>query len=186
MPEILVPSDSFHYITDTNQPPAPPVPSKYTRRGADPKPPKQGLNYYSMEVSYGGTWIDLNDGYNYKVGAETMASTQVQWRKVMAESPITEGSYVVHAVRALVTENIQIYVHGADMWMVNENLAKLEQLFARLDFSLRITMDWYRETWRCQTAEWSSQRSQVMSHNYMAVFQVDVPRFPTVTREILT
>lgn len=159
------------------------IPFKGIRNGSPVFDRSTGLRSYNMSIDYSGGWIDLNDKLNYQVGAESMQQSQVSWRKVQAQSPVTEGSYTIHAVREMVTENIQIYVRGGSQWETQINLAKLEELFSRLDFRLKFNFDDYQEYWRCQTAEYSTQRSQVYTHNTMAVFTAQVPRFPTVTRE---
>lgn len=162
------------------------VPLKITRRG---KPfqdlPPKGLTFFTMEVDYSGRWVDLNDKLNFEIGAETIQSTQISWRKVVAESPITEGSYTIHAVKGMVTESIQVYVHGGSQVELNDNIRRLEFLFSRLDFRVRLTFDNYREYWKCQTSEWQTQRAQVYVHNLMAIMTFSVPRFPTVTTEEL-
>lgn len=147
--------------------------------------PEPGLSSYSMEIELGGSWLDLNDQLNFKVGGQTMAQEQVTWRKVTVESPVVEGSYTVHAVKAMVTEQVQIWVYGGDHVQVQENRQKLEQLFSRLDYRVRFSFDAYREYWRCQTAEWTTERSQVMTHNQMVAITFTVPRFPTVTTEMI-
>jgi len=149
------------------------------------EPIPKGLTTYLVEIEYGGTWVNLNDHLNYKVGAASQDNTQVTWRKIMAESPVVEGSYLIHATRGLVMEKLQIYVYGADQWGMNENTAKLEELFGRLEYRIRLTFDDYREYWRCQTADYAMTRSQVMVHNVMNIFDATVPRFPTVEREVL-
>jgi hypothetical protein len=119
----------------------------------------------------------------YEVGGEFMTTTSVSWRKVQVASPVTEGSYTVHAVREMVTENVPIMVRGANNFEMQLNLKRLEELFARLDYRLRLEFDDYRETWSCQTAEYSTERSRVYAHNGMAIFTATVPRFPTATVE---
>jgi hypothetical protein len=150
-----------------------------------PEPPFRGLDNFGLEIDYSNGWVDLNDQLNFKVGAETMTSAQTTWRKVTVESPVTEGSYVAHAVQGMVNEQIQIYVYGGTQQEKEENRARLEYLFSRLDFRIRLTFDNYREYWRCQTSDWQTTRSQVFTHNMMSIFDATVPRFPTVTREIL-
>lgn len=147
--------------------------------------PTPGLSSYSMEIELGGSWLDLNDQLNYKVGAATMATSQISWRKISVDSPVVEGSYTVHAVKAMVTEQLQIWVYGGDHVQVQENRQQIEELFSRLDYRVRFSFDAYREYWRCQTAEWTSERSQVMTHNQMTVVTFSVPRFPTVTTEMI-
>lgn len=144
-----------------------------------------GLSYFTVEVSWGGGWVDLNDGFNYKVGAETLGSTTVNWRKISASSPVAEGSYLVHAVKDLTEEVLQVWVHGQNQHELAENVARIEELFSQLDYRVRVTMDNFREYWRAQPADWTLSRSHTLTHNVMASYNITVPRFPTVVREVV-
>lgn len=162
------------------------IPFKLSTAGAKERiKPEPGLSSYSMEIELGGSWLDLNDGLNYKVGALTMQQSQISWRKISVDSPVVEGSYIAHAVKAMITEQVQIWVYGGDQVQVQENRQQVEDLFSRLDYRVRFSFDSYREYWRCQTAEWSMERSQVMAHNQMTMLTFSVPRFPTVTTEMI-
>lgn len=149
------------------------------------EPKVSGLSTFYLEVSWGGQWYNLNDSVRYKAGAETLTGSQVVWRKVMAASPVAEGNYLVHAVKDLQNEQLQVYVHGQSQNDLNENVYRIEQLFSQLDYRIRLTFDDYREYWRCQPADWTLSRNQTLTHNTMAVFDLTVPRFPTVTREMI-
>lgn len=161
------------------------VPSKPLRAGLPPwtEPVEPGFRTFGLFIDYGGFWIDLNDKLNYDVGSEFLTTSSVSWRKVQVTSPVTEGSYTVHAVREMVTENVPIKVRGANRFEMELNLKRLEELFSRLDFRLRLEFNDYRETWSCQTAEYAMERGHVYAHNGMAIFTASVPRFPTVTVE---
>jgi hypothetical protein len=161
------------------------VPSKALRRGVPgyTEKPDPGFQSFQLAIDWGGRWLDLNDKLNYEVGGEFMSQSSVTWRKVQVTSPVTEGSYTVHAVREMVTEQVQLYVRGANQFEMQLNIKRLEELFGRLDYRLRLDFDDYRETWSCQTAEYTYERSRVYAHNGMAVFTASVPRFPTVAVE---
>lgn len=160
------------------------VPSKPLRQGYKViEKPAPGMGSFALNIDYGGRWIDLNDSLNYKVGAGTLTQSPVTWRKVVVTSPVAEGSYTVHAVKEMVSEQVEIFVHGANQWEMQLNVKQLEELFGRLDYRLRLDFDDYREYWKCQTAEYITERSQVFAHNGMAKLTFTVPRFPTVTIE---
>jgi hypothetical protein len=147
-------------------------------------PNEQGLNYLSVEVSWGSRWINLNDGEKFKINAEaTRDTTAKSWRKVTADSPVLGGNYLIHAVPDMVTENISIWVYGADQTDLNDNLWFAVDLFEQFDFRVRWTLNEYREYWRCQLAEVSMARGQVWTHNQMAQVAFAVPRYPEVARE---
>jgi hypothetical protein len=161
------------------------VPAKPLRQGKPPykETPEPGFGNFGLTIDWGGWWVDLNDKLNYEVGGEFMSNTAITWRKVQVSSPVTEGSYTVHAVREMVPENVQIYVRGPNRFEMEMNLKRLEELFSRLDYRIRLEFNDYRETWSCQTADYTYERSRVYAHNGMAVFTATVPRFPTVSVE---
>ena len=142
------------------------------------------LEYFAVEISYAGTWINLNDGERYKISAEnTRSQTNKTWRKIVATSPVFGGDYLVHAVPNMITEQVGVWVYGIDQTDMNDNVWFLNELFEQFDFRLRWTTNEYREYWRCQLAEASSSRGHVWTHSQMAQCNFQVPRYPDVERE---
>lgn len=150
-----------------------------------PAPPKQGLDHFDIEVSYGGYWLSLNDGLNYKVSAESLQQTQNSFRRVEADNPVVEGKYLVHAIPDHVQETLSVYLYGRDMVDVMEKVNTLAAVFTQFDYQVRVTMDQSREYWRCQTADYSVNRTNTFVHNGMAQMTFQVPRFPTPYYEAL-
>lgn len=147
-------------------------------------PDQKGLTYLGCEISYGGQWVDLNDGQVFKInGQNTLESTQKTWRKITTTSPILGGDYLIHATPDMVNENVSVWIYGNSQSDLSDNFFFLEQLFEQFDFRIRWTFNEYREYWRCQLAEANSSRGQVWAHNQMAMSSFTVPRFPDVTRE---
>jgi hypothetical protein len=145
---------------------------------------KTGLDYMAVEVSWGSRWVNLNDGDIYKIsGDSTRDSTQKTWRKVVADSPILGGNYLIHAVPEMVGEQIAVWVYGQSQTDLSDNLFTLTELFEQYDFRIRWTFDEYRETWRCQLADATVSRGQVWTHSMMAKAEFAVPRYPDVVRE---
>jgi hypothetical protein len=143
-----------------------------------------GLQYTTVEISWGSQWINLNDQVRYRINAEgTRDTTSKTWRKTLATSPILGGDYLVHAVPNMVVENISVYAYGSDQTELAENFWTLEELFEQRDYRIRWTMNEYREYWHCQLAEATTARGHIWSHNLMAVSNFAVPRYPDVTRE---
>lgn len=143
-----------------------------------------GLWYLDAEVSYGSTWISLNDGERYKLSAtNTRDNSSKTWRKITAQSPVLGGTYLVHAVPELITEQVSVYVYGNNQTDLNDNFWFLDELFEQPSFRLRWTTNEYREYWDCQLADGAYSRNQVWTHSAMAVSTYSVPRFPRVTRE---
>jgi hypothetical protein len=105
------------------------------------------------------------------------------WRKVIADSPILGGNYLIHAVPDMVSERVGVWIYGGDQVEVSDNLRWLQQLFEQYDYRIRWTLDDYREYWRCQLADATYSRGQVWTHNLMAKAEFTVPRYPDVVTE---
>lgn len=147
-------------------------------------PGQEGLSYLAVEISYGGEWINLNDGERFRINADsTRDQTQKTWRKVTATSPVLGGNYLVHAVPEMVEETVSVWVYGETQSNLSDNFFFLEELFEQFDYRIRWTTNEYREYWRCQLSDESSSRGQVWTHNQMALSTFTVPRYPDVTRE---
>lgn len=144
----------------------------------------KGLEYLAVEVSWGSRWIPLNDGFNYKISADQTRDTSAKsWRKVITDSPILGGNYLVHAVPDMVMEQLAVWVYGTTQTEVSDNLFTLTELFEQYDYRVRWTLNEHREYWRCQLADSSMSRGQVWTHNLMALANFTVPRYPDVLRE---
>lgn len=158
---------------------------------ADPNIPYQyspplndGLTYLSVQASYGGLWIDLNDEEKYRISATNTRDTSSKtWRKITAQSPVLGGTYLVHAVPEMITEQVSIFIHGTDQADLADNLFFLDEIFEQPSFQLKWYTNDYLETWDCQLADASYQRGQVWTHSTMALTTYSVPRFPTVKRD---
>ncbi len=147
-------------------------------------PEKSGLNYLAVEVSYGSRWINLNDHLNFKINADqTRSGASKTWRRTVAQSPVLGGSYLVHAVPEMVSENISLWVYGQDQTELADNYWFAHALFEQYDYRIRWTTNEYREYWRCQLADVVGDRSFIWTHSQMAVMNFTVARFPDVTRE---
>lgn len=143
-----------------------------------------GLQYMDAEISYGSSWVSLNDGERYKIAAtNTRDNTSKTWRKITAQSPVLGGTYLVHAVPELVTEQVGVWIYGSNQTDLADNFFFLDELFEQPSFRLRWTFNEYREYWDCQLADASYSRNQVWTHSAMAMSTFSVPRFPRVTRE---
>jgi len=145
---------------------------------------KTGLNYLGLEISWGTRWVNLNDHDSYRIGAEqTRDSTARTWRKITADSSVLGGTYLIHAVPEMVSEQVHLWVYGGSQTELSDNLFTLMELFEQYDYQLRWTFDEYRETWRCQLADATMSRGQVWTHSLMASVALTIPRWPDVTRE---
>jgi len=145
------------------------------------------LTNFSMEISYGAQWIELNDHERYIVHAETLQQRQKSFRRITASSAIVEGDVLVHSVADMITETVKVIVSGQDMIDMHDNVSELEALFEQFSYTIRVTKNDYREAWTCQAAPAINvEGGQVYLHNAMAIVSAQVPRYPAVVRERLS
>lgn len=78
-----------------------------------------------------------------------------------------------------------MYVRGESQNDVTENILMLKDLFSQLSYRVRVQFGNHRETWYCQTANWTEERSHVLMHNSMAKLSFTIPRLPRTTEEII-
>ena len=143
------------------------------------------MDNFDMEVSFGVPWVSLNDRINFRVSAEGFGNKVTQQRRITADSPYFDGTYLVHSTKDNVTEEFAVYVYGSSQNHVTENLLLLEEIFDQAAYRIRLRFDDHQETWSCQTADYSVERSHVFMHNVMAVMKFQVPRFPKISYEAI-
>ena len=140
---------------------------------------------FAVSVSSGEEWVYLSDGIDMWVSPEGFGSSQVGWRRETAESRFYHGQYLLHAVKNNVTENVTVYLRGDTQNAVTELVMLLEELFSQPTYQVRVQYGDHRETWYCQTADYTVERSHVLMHNHMAKMTFQVPRLPETTKEIV-
>lgn len=140
---------------------------------------------FDFEVSYGQEWVSLHDVENYKISADEYGNEQTQIRRIQAASPFYDGTFTLHTTKESVTESFGVYVYGQTQNEVTENILRLKDLLEQFRFQIRIRVGNHRETWYCESADYSVDRSHVYLHNNMAVVKVQVPRLPKKTEEIV-
>jgi hypothetical protein len=139
---------------------------------------------FMFEISSGQYWVSLSDGMRYYVSPEEFGTHTQTLRRITAQSPFYEGTYLIHAVRENVQENVVVHVLGVSQNDVTENLLLLEELISQPSFKLRLTMQDHVETWSCQQADYVIERGHIMMHNTRATMRLSVPRLPEVTYEV--
>lgn len=140
---------------------------------------------FRVTVSNGEEWVDISDGFDFWVSPEGFGNRQVSWRKEEAQSRYYDGTFLLHATKDNITENVTVYVRGESQNDVTENILMLKDLFSQLSYRVRVQFGNHRETWYCQTANWTEERSHVLMHNSMAKLSFTIPRLPRTTEEII-
>lgn len=139
-----------------------------------------------LEVQYAGLWHSVNDGFRFRLTADSLGESTVTFKRIEAESPFYDGTYQVHATKGNINETVAVRVIGADNIDVSDKLEMLIKWFTQPSFKIRKTLGADRVTWDCYTAEYGIDRSHVMLHNRMAIIKFSVPRLPQETREVLS
>lgn len=148
-------------------------------------PPPKFSDSFNIEVSYGDRWISLTDMINFKVAAGNFGQKSQQRRRIEANSPFYDGTYLIHSTLENITEEMAVMVYGESQNHVTENLLLLEELFSQPEYQVRILFGNHRETWYCTPADWSIDRSHVFMHNTMAIMTLQIPRLPRTTAEVV-
>lgn len=147
---------------------------------------QQDSLYVGCEISWGSRWVDLNDHINFIVGADnTRDGFSKTYRKITTTSPVLSGNYLVHAVPDMVSEQLEVWVHGEDQTNLADNVSYLQQLFEQWSYRIRWTFNEYREYWNCQLADFNISQNQVWTHSYMAQLTMIIPRFAEISSETL-
>lgn len=142
------------------------------------------LGYFKVSATYLGSWIDLNDGIDYRLASDpSLANVTKPRRKIVATSPVLDGEYLLHATTGMMVESMKWWIYGEDQADLASNLLQLESIFDQFDYRVRVNFDNYQETWTCQLADVTIERSQVYAHSLMAGLTAQIPRFPTPVRE---
>jgi len=140
---------------------------------------------FLVELSIGNQWVAVSDGRDYYMGPEDFGDKAYQMRRITAQSPFFDGTYLVHSVKENVSETLSIHVLGSSQNQVTENILLLEEIINQPSFRIRMTMGDHRETWKCQRADYTIQRGHVMMHSTRAVMKIQVSRFPDVSYEVI-
>jgi hypothetical protein len=137
-----------------------------------------------VEIETPTGWLELEDlEGGYELHAESFAAKQSQSRKVEAEGDWAEGSYTVRAVAGNVTENVSVFVHGADPYQLAVRIQALTDGLHQLQYRLRLTVGNMRESWVCQYSDYAIESDQPLRFSTLALVKAQVPHLPTVLVE---
>lgn len=140
--------------------------------------------YTSARVSWRGKWLELNAA-PLKLGARSFNEQRRSLRKDMASSPFVEGEVAVLAVPGLVTEVVEVYVNGSSWAQIDESVELLVSAFEQLSYQMRVQREDSVVVYSCTPAETTVSRNREQYHAYMAVVTAEVPRQPSVSREVV-
>ena len=150
--------------------------------------PPANESTFSMAVQKAdGTWLNINDNAKYLVSADSLGQSSVSFRRTEVKSPYVEGSFLVHAVKDMVSENLTVFVNGFNgtdqtQHDLRENIAALIEPFTQNYFNLKYTFGNSEIIWSCQSADYSVQQSREYVHKMMVPVRLTFARYPTETR----
>lgn len=141
-------------------------------------------NSFSAEISYGDQWINLNDKIRYKFRADNYGQKAQTLRRITAQSPYFDGTYSIHTSKENVSESVMIEVSGQTQNIVTENVLLLLDCVAQDTYQIRMDVEDHRETWQCEPADYTIDRSQVYLHNKLCLVTLSIPRLPDPVNEL--
>lgn len=121
--------------------------------------------------------VDLM-AYPYDLHADTQANQATIWRKKEVTNPHVEGSYLVHAERENIVEDVYVWVEPDTRAEMKPALDKLRTLFGQVTYTLTFTVEGQTQIWDCQAAEYTIDSKLEFLHADIALFQAKVPRLP--------
>lgn len=142
------------------------------------------LDNFNFEIHNGSYWVSISNGLRFYIDPDGFGEHAQAQRRITAQSPFYEGTYLVHSVRENVQETVTVGVLGSSQNEVTENLLMLEELITQPSFKMRLTMQDHAETWSCQSADYTISRGHVLMHNIRATMRISVSRLPEVTYEV--
>lgn len=139
---------------------------------------------FSALISYGDQWVNLNDGNRFKFRADGYGQKSQTLRRITVDSPYFDGTYSIHTTKENVNESVMIEIRGASQNIVTENMLLLLDCVAQDTYQIRFDAEDHRETWQCEPADYTVDRSQVLLHNRMATVTLSIPRLPDPIYEL--
>lgn len=150
------------------------------------EPSQKNLEQIDVEVFDGVKWFSLNDKIYYRLGARTLGDTTQTKNRLSSTSTLFDGEWIFHSTNANVTETIEVRV-ASDRWSeIAAATDALIEAFSQNYYEVRITIDDYREVWRCFPADYTISRSHTQLHAFQQTVTFSVPRLPSVTQGELT
>lgn len=143
-----------------------------------------GLQLFDFEVHDGISWISLNDGYRFKIGANSFANSSQTLSKTGAKSSIYDGEWIVHSTKENVEEQVELFIKGGTYAEVEAAAELVVEAFSQDTYYARLSLDDHVETWFCFPADYAKRRNHVNAHNRRTELVFSVPRLPTVTRGV--
>jgi hypothetical protein len=151
--------------------------------------PPIGESTFAMSVKKSdGTWLNINDNVKYRVSADSLGQSSVSFRRTEVKSPYVEGSFLVHAVKDMVSENISVFVNGYSVDSeqsqdaLRDNIQALIDAFTQNYFDLKYSFGNSEILWKCHSADYSVQQSREYIHKMTVPVRFSFSRYPTETR----
>ena len=91
----------------------------------------------------------------------------------------------MRAIDGNVVETVAVYVRGASPFELEERIAAFVAGLHQLQYRFRLTIGNMREEWTCQYSDFTVEADQPLRFATMALVRAQVPRLPTLTRELV-
>jgi hypothetical protein len=134
--------------------------------------------------AYTGTWLDVNDGTNYKIGKGSFEESSTTFRRDEVTNPFVEGKFTVNALRENVSEKLSIHVFGVDSITVKNNVTALINAVKANNFLIESSVGNAKQIWLCFASDYSVNTQLEYLHARRALVNISVTRYPTVILSI--
>lgn len=130
--------------------------------------------------AYTGSWLDVNDGTNYKVAKGSFEESNTTFRKDEVTNPFVEGKFIINALRENVSEKLVIRVFGTNTVTVQNNVTALINAVKSNQFLIESTLGNAKQTWLCFASDYSVNTQLEYLQARQALVSITVTRYPTV------
>jgi hypothetical protein len=127
------------------------------------------------------TFLELNNKVSYRIADGSFDQQAVQHRRKTAQSPFTEGEYVVSSLRGNVTEQFGVYVSGATQYDARVAVKALQDALEQPTFKVVRTIDNAQSTWSCYSSDYTMQSNRPLLVAKLVLVQVSLLRDPVET-----
>jgi len=121
--------------------------------------------------------LNIHDGVNYTMSSSIMSGS-IAWQRNQVSSPYVDGDVTVTRRRPNISEQLPIYVYGADHAEVATNVATLLNAFLQNSYNLGITVGNQLYQYQCEAADYQMDWNHARMHSTQTLVNLQVPRRP--------
>lgn len=144
------------------------------------------IKIVDVQISWGTTWISLNDGLRYQVHPDGFGKSQFTKRRKKIVSEFFSGEYTVSETEDNLAQTLAVWIHGPTRMELVENIDFLVKLFSQNPFMIRTRINEVLETQASSgSADIVIDSSHVYMHNNRALATLTYSLLPGYSAELL-